>query len=86
NLAHGVFFVVGAYVAFSVLGAGANFLVALVVAMLAMAVLGTFVERVLLFRSYGDELGQVLLTFGLAFIIADVIKMIWGNRLQSLPT
>ncbi|BBL80281.1 branched-chain amino acid ABC transporter permease [Rubrobacter xylanophilus] len=86
NLAHGVFFVVGAYVAFSVLGAGANFLVALVVAMLAMAVLGTFVERVLLFRSYGDELGQVLLTFGLAFIIADIIKMIWGNRLQSLPT
>ncbi|QYJ16421.1 High-affinity branched-chain amino acid transport system permease protein LivH [Rubrobacter xylanophilus DSM 9941] len=86
NLAHGVFFVLGAYVAFSVLGAGANFLVALVVAMLAMAVLGLFIERILLFRSYGDELGQVLLTFGLAFIIADIIKMIWGNRLQSLPT
>jgi len=86
NLAHGVFFVLGAYIAFSVLGGGAGFLIALVVAMVAMAVLGVLVERLLLFRSYGDELGQVLLTFGLAFIIADVIKMIWGNRLQSLPT
>lgn len=86
NLAHGVFFVLGAYIAFSVLGVGANFLVALILAMLAMAVLGLFVERLLLFRSYGDELGQVLLTFGLAFIIADIIKMIWGSRLQSLPT
>lgn len=86
NLAHGVFFVLGAYIAFSVLGGGANFLVALILAMLAMAVLGLFVERLLLFRSYGDELGQVLLTFGLAFIIADVIGLIWGSRLQSLPT
>ncbi|TCJ15090.1 branched-chain amino acid ABC transporter permease [Rubrobacter taiwanensis] len=86
NLAHGVFFVVGAYLALSVLDMGANFLVALGVAMLAMALLGVMIERFLLFRSYGNELNQVLLTFGLAFVLADVIKMIWGARLQSLPT
>lgn len=61
-------------------------MVALGVAMLAMALLGVMIERFLLFRSYGNELNQVLLTFGLAFVLADVIKMIWGARLQSLPT
>lgn len=85
NLAHGVFFVVGAYLALSVLGVGANFLIALIVAMVAMAVFGVLTERLLLFSSYGNELSQVLLTFGLAFILADIIKMIWGNRLQTLP-
>jgi branched-chain amino acid transport system permease protein len=86
NLAHGVFFVVGAYLALSVLNLGANFLVSLVVAMFAIALFGILVERFLLFRSYGNELSQVLLTFGLAFVLADVIKLIWGTRLQLLPT
>lgn len=91
NLAHGVFFVAGAYIALSVLDMGANFLVALITAMLAMAVIGVLVigvlvERGLASRSYGNELGQVLLTFGLAFIFADVIKMVWGSALRTLPT
>lgn len=91
NLAHGVFFVAGAYIALSVLDMGANFLVALIIAMLAMAVIGVLVigvlvERGLASRSYGNELGQVLLTFGLAFIFADVIKMVWGSALRTLPT
>lgn len=86
NLAHGVFFVLGAYIALSVLDMGANFLIALVVSMLLMAIFGVVIERLLLFGSYGNELSQVLLTFGLAFILADIIKMIWGNRLQTLPT
>jgi len=86
NLAHGAFFVVGAYLALSVLSVGLSFWIALVVVAVAMAFCGVLVERFLLFRSYGNELNQVLLTFGLAFILKDVIELIWGTRLQSLPT
>lgn len=86
NLAHGAFFVVGAYVALSVLRGVHSFWVAALLSVLVMATVGLIMERTLLARFYGDELSQVLLTFGLAFIIADVIKMIWGARLQSLPT
>lgn len=86
NLAHGVFFVVGVYLAFSLMNRGLNFWLALALATLAMAVLGILVERGLLFRSYNDELSQVLLTFGLAFLLADVVRMVWGTRSRILPT
>jgi branched-chain amino acid transport system permease protein len=85
NLAHGAFFVVGVYLAFSLLGGSVGFWPVLILVALAMAFLGVLIERVLLFRSYGDELSQVLLTFGLAFILADVVKWIWGTSPQSLP-
>jgi branched-chain amino acid transport system permease protein len=86
NLAHGVFFVVGVYLAFSLMNWGLNFWLALALATLAMALFGVLVERGLLFRAYNDELSQVLLTFGLAFLLADVVRWIWGTRSQILGT
>jgi branched-chain amino acid transport system permease protein len=84
NLAHGVFFVVGAYVAYSLLNRGLGFWLALILAPAAMALLGILIERALLARAYGNELSQVLLTFGIAFILADLVAWIWGTSPQSL--
>ena len=84
NLAHGAFYVVGVYLAFTMLGAGFGFWLALILGTLAVAVLGVLVERLLLSRSYGNELNEVLLTFGLAFIIGDVVRLVWGTNPQSL--
>ena len=84
NLAHGAFYVVGVYVAFTLMGLGLGFWVALVLGTLAVAVLGVLTERFLLSRTYGNELNEVLLTFGLAFILADLVRLLWGTNPQTL--
>ena len=82
NLAHGTFYMLGAYIGFTV-AQHANFWLALVVAPLAGAALGWLVERLLLRQLHGRELDQVLLTVGLAFMLADVIRAIWGADIRS---
>ena len=77
NLTHGSFFMLGAYLGVSFLDHGINFWLAALLSALAMAVLGGLIERLLLRRLEGQVLPQVLLTLGLAFIIADVCLMVW---------
>ena len=84
NLAHGAFYVVGVYVAFTLMEVGLGFWLALILGTLAVAVLGVLTERFLLARTYGNELNEVLLTFGLAFILADMVRLIWGTNPQTL--
>lgn len=84
NLAHGSFFLVGVYLAFSFMKLHTGFWLALILSVASVMVLGVFVERVLLKSVYGKELEQVLLTFGLSFILADLAKWIWGTSPQSL--
>ena len=84
NLAHGAFYVVGVYVAFTLMGLGLGFWAALLLGTLTVAVLGVLTERLLLSRTYGNELNEVLLTFGLAYILADLVRLIWGTNPQTL--
>ncbi len=84
NLAHGAFYVLGAYIAFSLMELNLGFWVAVVVGTISVAILGVVVEKLLLSRSYGNELNEVLLTFGIAFILADVVRMVWGTNPHSL--
>jgi len=78
NFAHGALFTLGAYVAFQLqdaLGFGG----ALVVAPLLVGVLGMLIEATLLRRLYlQDPLQGLLLTFGLAMILEQGIRMVWG--------
>src|ERR1700680_1074411 len=83
NLAHGTFYMLGAYVGFTVATRTGNFWLALVAAPLLGALLGWLVERLLLRRMRGRGLDQVLLTVGLAFILADVIRQVWGADIRS---
>lgn len=90
NVAHGSFYMLGAFVMTTAVGAstGARFWAALVVAALVVAVLGGVLEVTVMRRIYAKEhLTQLLATFGLTLIIADLAVRIWGNgsRLVTAP-
>jgi len=77
NLTHGSFFMLGAYLATSLIARGLDFWTAALVAGLLVAAFGGLVERFILRRLAGAELAQVLVTLGLSFMIADVCLMVW---------
>jgi branched-chain amino acid transport system permease protein len=77
NLTHGSFFMLGAYLATSLIAHGFDFWTAALVAGLLVAALGGIIERLILRRLAGAELAQVLVTLGLSFMIADVCLMVW---------
>src|SRR6266404_4217147 len=82
NFAHGAFYMLGAYVAFTLteLFSGAlGFWGGIVAAALAVAAIGVLVEMVLLRRIYhAPELFQLLATFGLTLMVEDLVVLIWG--------
>jgi branched-chain amino acid transport system permease protein len=77
NLTHGSFFMLGAYLATSLLARGLDFWTAAIVSGLLVAACGGLIERFILRRLPGAELAQVLVTLGLSFMIADVCLMVW---------
>lgn len=85
NLSHGALYLLGGYLAYSVLGATGNWFLALAVSALAVGLLGLFFERSLLLRVRdGGDLPQTLLTVALSIIIADLALAIWGGHPLSL--
>ena len=82
NFAHGSFFMVGIYVAYSLvanLGGSIGFWPSLLLAALAVGVLGALVEILLLRRIYkAPELFQLLATFALGLVIKDGVLWFWG--------
>ncbi len=80
NFAHGGFLVIGGYIAYSVTPY-VGFWGALLVAPPLTALIGFVVERILIRPLYGrDPLYGLLLTFGLAFMIEDGTRFIWGAQ------
>ena len=83
NFGQGAFFVLGAFLCFSLAGA-TNFWWALVLAPLIVAALGGLTEF-LLRPLYGKSiLYQLLLTMGVAFVIVDGIRTIWGKSIRTV--
>ncbi len=79
NLAHGSYFLLGGYVALTVIWTTGSWLLAIPVGALTIAVLGMAMERVFL-RSLGfDALRQVLLTVGFALLFQQAALDIWGG-------
>ncbi len=84
NFAHGSFYMLGAYMAFTLVhklsgGTIFGFWGGVVLAAAAVAVVGALVEMILLRRIYqAPELLQLLATFGLVLIVQDLVLTIWG--------
>jgi branched-chain amino acid transport system permease protein len=80
NFAHAAMYMLGAYFSFSLLHVTGQFWLCLIVCPLFLFIIGALVERFLLRRVhvYG-HLHELLLTFGLAYIITELVKSIWGN-------
>ncbi len=90
NLAHGSFYMLGAYVAqmlVTELGTGVlGYLVAVVGGALAVGVFGVVMEVVLLRRIYrAPELFQLVATFGVLLIVKDATRAIWGVQDKTSP-
>jgi branched-chain amino acid transport system permease protein len=80
NFAHAALYMLGAYFSYTLLAATGQFWLCLMVCPLALFFIGALIERLLLRRvhAYG-HVHELLLTFGLAYIITEVVKWVWGN-------
>ncbi len=91
NIAHGSLYLLGAYVALSVVKLTGNFLLALLASVATVAAIGVVMQRLFLARLHRQgqaqvQQAQVLLTMGFTFMLADVALWAWGGDPQRLPT
>lgn len=86
NLAHGSFYMLGAYLAWSLAGATGSLLLAIVLGTALSVVFGLVLERVLFRHFYHrDHLDQVLLTFGLIYVFEEMRSILWGDDVHAVP-
>ncbi len=93
NMAHGAFFAFGGYASYTVIsklgGFGwvdtgttgqswASFGLGILAAVVIGIILGFILERVIIKKVYGDHLKQILITMGSAYVLVEIIKIIWG--------
>ena len=86
NLAHGSFYMIGAYMAFALAESLGSLWLALPVGIVLAAVLGLIIEWLLISRLYRrDHLHQVLLTFGLILVFEELRSIALGDDVHSVP-
>ncbi len=86
NLAHGSFYMLGAYLAWSI-GLATGSLTAAIFLGVALSVAFGLALEWLLFRHFyhRDHLDQVLLTFGLIYIFEEMRSILWGDDVHGVP-
>jgi branched-chain amino acid transport system permease protein len=85
NLAHGSFYMVGAYLAFSLTRLHGNFWIALAAGVVIAVLLGAALEwLVMRFLYERDHLYQVLLTYGLILIFEELRSLVWGDDVHGV--
>lgn len=86
NLAHGVQYMLGAYLMVAFTALTGSFFLGLAATLLAALVLGLALEWLVIRRLYGrDHLDQVLATFGVILFVGEAVKMIFGSAPLSIP-
>ena len=85
NLAHGGFYLFGGYIGLTMIRWLGNFWLALLIAPLVAGALGLLLQVWFLRRLQARHLDQVLFTFGLALIAADIMRWYWGAYVESVP-
>ena len=86
NLAHGSFYMVGAYLAWSLAGHLGSLWLAIVAGIALSVLLGLALEWLLIRRLYRlGHLQQVLLTYGLVLTVEELRSIIWGDDVHSVP-
>src|ERR1041384_8050842 len=85
NLAHGSFYMIGAYMAFSLSSLTGNLFVAIVLGIVLSVILGVVLEWGLFSHLYKrDHLEQVLLTYGLILVFEELRSIIVGNDVHGV--
>ncbi|MEO5845111.1 MAG: branched-chain amino acid ABC transporter permease [Caldimonas sp.] len=85
NFAHASFYMIGAYIAYSI-SKFTGFWPALVIAPVVVGVLGAAFERLCLRRVHKfGHVPELLITFGLSFVIIELVLLIWGRTAVEFP-
>ena len=85
NLAHGSLYMMGAYIAWTLIGWTNSFVLGALLALPATFLLGVLVEKVVMRRLYArDHLDQVLATFGLILFFNELVRAVWGPAGKSI--
>ena len=86
SLAHGSFFMLGAFFGLSIYQFTGSFWLALVLAPVPVAAIGIVMELVFMRPLYRrGHMDQVLLTFGFTFVFFDLVQAVWGRVIVRLP-
>jgi branched-chain amino acid transport system permease protein len=86
NVAHGSFYMIGAYFAWSLTGQLGSFWIALPAGIALSAAIGLALEVLLIKKLYSrDHLYQVLLTYGLILVFEETRSILWGDDVHGLP-
>ena len=81
NIAHAALYMLGAYFGYFLTKYLGSFWLSLLISPLIVAVLAVGIERFLLRKTYGKgHVPQILLTFGLLYMISEICRMIWGTH------
>src|SRR5579864_1856825 len=84
NLAHGVQYMLGAYLAVAFYGLVGNFFVALVLALAAALLFGLLLEFLVFRHLYDrDHLDQVIATFGIILFLNHAVRVVWGAAVDA---
>ncbi len=99
NLAHGAFFAWGAYAGFSFLNildkkgwldlatlsqSVGSLALVLVLSLIVGGLLGIILEKIIIRKTYGNHLKQILITMGAALVMSEIIKIFWGPNDEAL--
>jgi branched-chain amino acid transport system permease protein len=86
NFAHGALYMLGAFVGYSVVRWTGSYWVALAVAPILVGLVGTAFELIILRRLYRrDAHAFLMVTFGLALVVTEVVRLIWGPDALQVP-
>jgi branched-chain amino acid transport system permease protein len=86
NLAHGSFYMIGAYLAFSFSSLTGSLWTAIPLGLVVTVLLGLLIEWALITRLYRrDHLYQVLLTYGLILVLEESRSIVFGNDVHGVP-
>ena len=80
NFAHGAMFMWGAYAGLATMAITGNFWLALIIAPLVVGGYGLIIEKTMIRPLYGRDINYpLLLTFGLQFIMIEIVRIFWGT-------
>jgi branched-chain amino acid transport system permease protein len=85
NIAHGSYFMLGAYIGLSVILKTKSFILGALVAAVAIGVIGFIMERGFLRKFPLQALPQMMITLGFALVFRDLALLIWGGNPYTLP-
>lgn len=84
NLTHGSYYIVAAYIGFTIGNYSGSFWLALLAGVTTASLIGFLMERYLFRMLFNQELEQILLTFGFIYIFQDLCHWIWAGHVYTL--